>query len=30
MTFAHSFIDKHGLPAFCLVLFNLNEFMYID
>lgn len=28
--FAQKFIGDHGLPAYCLVLFNTNEFMYID
>ncbi len=25
-----SFIDEHGLPALCRVLFNSNEFLYVD
>jgi hypothetical protein len=27
---ARTFVAKHGLPAFCRVLFNSNEFLYID
>ncbi len=27
---ARQFIDRHGLPAFCRVVFNSNEFLYID
>jgi len=23
-------ITKHGLPAFCRAMFNLNEFIYVD
>ena len=28
--FAAEFIAQYGLPQFCLVLFNTNEFLYID
>jgi hypothetical protein len=24
------FVKKNGLPAFCRVLFNLNEFIYLN
>jgi hypothetical protein len=24
------FTEKHGLPALCRVLFNSNEFLYVD
>jgi hypothetical protein len=27
---ARSFIEKHGLDGLCLVLFNANEFLFID
>jgi hypothetical protein len=27
---ARSFVAKHGLAELCLVLFNANEFLYID
>lgn len=27
---AREFVAEHGLPAFCRVLFNTNEFLYID
>jgi hypothetical protein len=27
---AKPFAAKHGLPAFCRVLFNTNEFLYVD
>lgn len=27
---AQDFIARHGLPQFCLLLFNVNEFVYID
>ena len=27
---ARSYVAKHGLDGFCLVLFNANEFLYID
>lgn len=30
LEFGQQFARQHGLPAYCLVLFNLNEFMYID
>jgi hypothetical protein len=30
ITFGQKLIQDHGLPAYCLVLLNLNEFMYID
>jgi hypothetical protein len=29
-TFGAGFIAEHGLAQFCLVLFNTNEFVYID
>ena len=29
-SFGRDFIGKHGLTQFCLVLFNTNEFLYID
>jgi len=29
-TFARKFVDQHGLNQLCLVLFNLNEFAYVD
>ena len=27
---ARRFVGAHGLPQFCLVLFNANEFLYVD
>lgn len=27
---AAAFIEAHGLPAFCRVLFNTNEFLYVE
>jgi len=27
---ARVFIEKHGLPAFCRVIFNSNEFLYVQ
>jgi hypothetical protein len=27
---ARAFVDRHGLPAFCRVIFNSNEFLYVD
>jgi hypothetical protein len=27
---AAAFIDEHGLAAFCRVVFNSNEFLYVD
>ena len=24
------FVEVHGLPAFCRVVFNSNEFLYVD
>jgi hypothetical protein len=27
---ARSFVEKHGLDGLCLVLFNANEFLFID
>ena len=29
-TEAKSFVAGHGLPAFCRVIFNSNEFLYVD
>jgi len=26
----HRFVEAHGLPAFCRVVFNSNEFLYVD
>jgi hypothetical protein len=28
--FARKFVAEHGLPQFCLVLFNASEFLYVD
>ena len=25
-----AFVEKHGLAAFCRVLFNSNEFLFVD
>jgi hypothetical protein len=30
ISLAEPFIRDHGLPAFCRVLFNSNEFLYVD
>ena len=30
IAFGRRFIDAHGLAEFCLVLFNLNEFLFVD
>jgi hypothetical protein len=30
ITIAKEFVAQHGLPAFCRVVFNSNEFLYID
>ena len=30
LTIATDFVRKHGLPAFCRVIFNSNEFLYVD
>jgi hypothetical protein len=27
---AKAFVERHGLPAFCRVIFNSNEFLYVD
>ena len=27
---AEAFIAKHGLPAYCRVIINSNEFVYVD
>jgi hypothetical protein len=27
---AKTFVAKHGMPAFCRVIFNSNEFLYVD
>jgi hypothetical protein len=30
LTETKAFVTEHGMPAFCRVLFNSNEFLYID
>ncbi len=30
LTSAVAFVHAHGLPAFCRVIFNSNEFLYVD
>ncbi|TWU06912.1 Planctomycete cytochrome C [Symmachiella macrocystis] len=30
ITVGAAFIQEHGLPAYCRVLFNSNEFLYVD
>ena len=30
LTSAVSFVHEHGLPAFCRVIFNSDEFLYVD
>jgi hypothetical protein len=30
VAFAARHVADHGLAEFCLVLFNANEFMYVD
>lgn len=30
ITVGAAFINEHGLPAYCRVLFNSNEFLYVD
>ena len=30
LKFGQQFIEKHGLPQFCIVLLNSSEFLYVD